>query len=309
MNATAQRGYRYLRQERDVRLARQEIDREDERLRTWWKTEPEAGVDHGARARKLQEDMFRFEQNAWLGKHAKHRRFEFSAEQKRMLRQWFDALDSDGSGMISVEELEDPMLSIGIVTDAKEVQEIMSRVDKNDNGLIDFDEFVDFLTPHSKSNKGSMEKHEAMFLQLTKKMEHQSSGFLEINTQLSMERRRFILDAITRERDDAMQLPDLKTLAESKHSSNAGSRHMKSIARKKKLKAMECRHQMDTRLSALEKVFERNGVKLHTSVSAPAIPTISASSVLSLDRSSLNVPSYNKSHFPDLRQINTNHNR
>jgi hypothetical protein len=56
-----------------------------------------------AARRAAQEQMLRFQQNAWLARHAKQRRFEFSGEQKRMLRRWFDALDADGSGKISVE--------------------------------------------------------------------------------------------------------------------------------------------------------------------------------------------------------------
>lgn len=63
------------------------------------------------------------------------------------------------------------MLSIGIVTDPIEIKDIVEKLDKDANGLIDFQEFVDFLTPHAKHNKTSLEKHEAMFMQLTKKME------------------------------------------------------------------------------------------------------------------------------------------
>lgn len=63
------------------------------------------------------------------------------------------------------------MLSIGIVTDPIEIKEIVDKLDKDCNGLIDFQEFVEFLTPHAKHHQSSLEKHEAMFMQLTKKME------------------------------------------------------------------------------------------------------------------------------------------
>ncbi|GMF55151.1 unnamed protein product [Phytophthora fragariaefolia] len=144
--------------------------------RWWWQAAPDPAAAPSAvaiaRHRALQEQIHRFDQNAWLAKHAKQPRFQFSGEQKRMLRQWFDALDSDGSGKISVEELEDPMLSIGIVNDTREIEQIVSKLDKDANGQIDFQEFVDFLTPHARHNKGaSPQKHELMFQQLTKKME------------------------------------------------------------------------------------------------------------------------------------------
>ncbi|KAF1320891.1 Ca2+-binding protein/ef-hand superfamily protein, partial [Globisporangium splendens] len=240
----------------------------------WWQTEPDPNAvadrhDVLATQRRLRDEVRRHDQNAWLGKHAKQRHFEFSAEQKKMLRQWFNALDADGLGKISVEELEDPMLSIGIVTDPREIKEIVDKLDMDANGLIDFHEFVEFLTPHAKHHKSSLAKHEATFMQLTKKMEHQSSGFLDINAQLSTERRRFILDAITHcpSQSIAEELTDLKktrhTLTSDdgdngeKHGgqSDVESRFQKAAARKHKLEVLKTRHQVEVRFQALEKCF------------------------------------------------------
>ncbi|POM62948.1 Ca2+-binding protein/EF-hand superfamily protein [Phytophthora palmivora] len=236
----------------------------------WWQTVPDPSAAPSAiaiaRHRALQEQLLHYDQNAWLTKHAKQPRFQFSGEQKRMLRQWFDALDSDGSGKISVEELEDPMLSIGIVNDTREIEQIVSKLDKDSNGQIDFQEFVDFLTPH-RNNKGTNpQKHEVMFHQLTKKMEHQSSGFLEINTQLSMERRRFILESITSFTSQSIQedLAELKHFKEEKVPSGSStspgrSRHHRAMTKKAKLAALATRHQEELRFQALEQVFIRNG--------------------------------------------------
>ncbi|KAL4145074.1 hypothetical protein PRNP1_012748 [Phytophthora ramorum] len=236
----------------------------------WWQAAPDPTAAPSAaviaRHRALKEELLHLDQNAWLTKHAKQPRFQFSGEQKRMLRQWFDALDSDGSGKISVEELEDPMLSIGIVNDTREIEQIVSKLDKDSNGQIDFQEFVEFLTPHTKRDKGANpEKYEVMFHQLTKKMEHQSSGFLEINTQLSMERRRFILDSITSFTSQSIQ----EDLAELKHfkvergpaggnTSPGRSRHRGAMTKKAKLAALATRHQEELRFQALEQVFMRN---------------------------------------------------
>lgn len=64
------------------------------------------------------------------------------------------------------------MLSIGVVNDPKEINDIVGQIDKDSNGMIDFEEFVDFLTPHMKQkNGGSQDRHELMFRQLTEKME------------------------------------------------------------------------------------------------------------------------------------------
>ncbi|EEY55311.1 uncharacterized protein PITG_09245 [Phytophthora infestans T30-4] len=252
----------------------------------WWRAEPDPAAPSSAvaiaRHRELQEQLLRFDQNAWLTKHAKQPRFQFSGEQKRMLRQWFDALDTDKSGKISVEELEDPMLSIGIVNDTREIEQIVNKLDKDSNGQIDFQEFVDFLTPHTgtRHNKGSNpQKHEVMFHQLTKKMEHQSSGFLEINTQLSMERRRFILDSITSFTSQSIQ-EDLEELKHFKEKAGAGSgnstspgrsRHRQAISKKAKLAALATRHQEEMRFQALEQVFLRNSALKRLQAMPPSL--------------------------------------
>uniref|UniRef100_H3GSW7 EF-hand domain-containing protein n=1 Tax=Phytophthora ramorum TaxID=164328 RepID=H3GSW7_PHYRM len=250
----------------------------------WWQAAPDPTAAPSAaviaRHRALKEELLHLDQNAWLTKHAKQPRFQFSGEQKRMLRQWFDALDSDGSGKISVEELEDPMLSIGIVNDTREIEQIVSKLDKDSNGQIDFQEFVEFLTPHTKRDKGANpEKYEVMFHQLTKKMEHQSSGFLEINTQLSMERRRFILDSITSFTSQSIQ----EDLAELKHfkvergpaggnTSPGRSRHRGTMTKKAKLAALATRHQEELRFQALEQVFMRNSALKVRSCRLQAMP-------------------------------------
>ncbi|KAG1712455.1 hypothetical protein DVH05_000203 [Phytophthora capsici] len=258
----------------------------------WWQTEPDPSATPSevavARHRALHDQLLHFDQNAWLTKHAKQPKFQFTGEQKRMLRQWFNALDTDKSGKISVEELEDPMLSIGIVNDTREIQQIVNKLDKDSNGQIDFQEFVEFLTPHTRYNKGNgPQKHEMMFHQLTKKMEvqikvevevylqlnclccplqHQSSGFLEINTQLSVERRKFILESITSFTSQSIQedLEELRHFKEEKNPSGCSStspgrsRHRQALTKKAKLAALATRHQEELRFQALEQVFIRN---------------------------------------------------
>ena len=56
------------------------------------------------------------------------------------LREVFDAFDTDGSGDIDANELEAAMKALGF-TDTTEahVQEMMSGVDKDSDGSIDFD--------------------------------------------------------------------------------------------------------------------------------------------------------------------------
>ncbi|GLE06367.1 hypothetical protein PINS_up015614 [Pythium insidiosum] len=101
-------------------LQRRSLQQQLQRGDVWWKTARRVVAGAGASASasasssssspssaerylEICDDVRRQEQNEWLGRRKMRRRFEFTAEQKRMLRQWFDALDADGSGKISVE--------------------------------------------------------------------------------------------------------------------------------------------------------------------------------------------------------------
>lgn len=66
--------------------------------------------------------------------------------QKLKLKTWFDFIDADGSGEIDVDELEDPLTSLGLATTHDEVQRLVDAVDDDKSGEIGFEEFVSVIT-------------------------------------------------------------------------------------------------------------------------------------------------------------------
>jgi len=66
--------------------------------------------------------------------------FKFSNQEIRELKSYFMTLDSDGGGSIGAEELELPLLSLGIAKTPEEVEEIVNDLD--DDGEISFEEFL-----------------------------------------------------------------------------------------------------------------------------------------------------------------------
>ncbi|GMH46485.1 hypothetical protein TrRE_jg305, partial [Triparma retinervis] len=80
--------------------------------------------------------------------------FRWTVKQKRALRKWFDHLDEDKSGEVDVDELADPLLSTGIASTIKEVQELIRVVDKDDSGEIGFEEFLKVMQPKGKQRGG-----------------------------------------------------------------------------------------------------------------------------------------------------------
>ena len=61
----------------------------------------------------LYKTKQRLPERDWLGMHNMKQRFEFSFLQRVSLRKWFDSMDADGSGDISINELTDALLSTG----------------------------------------------------------------------------------------------------------------------------------------------------------------------------------------------------
>jgi Ca2+-binding EF-hand superfamily protein len=53
--------------------------------------------------------------NNWLKKHGKEDYINFSDEDLDKLRTYFKSLDSDGGGSIGIDELEDPLIALGLV--------------------------------------------------------------------------------------------------------------------------------------------------------------------------------------------------
>lgn len=66
------------------------------------------------------------------------------------MKKYFHELDEDGSGSIGIEELEKPLISLGLCRSRQEVQKIMDLVDEDKSGQIEFNEFLNIL-------KGQME--------------------------------------------------------------------------------------------------------------------------------------------------------
>ena len=68
---------------------------------------------------------------------------------------YFDSLDDDGSGSIGVDEMEDPLIALGLVENRAQVQKIVDAVDDDGTGNIEFKEFLSIIKGgNSASNAG-----------------------------------------------------------------------------------------------------------------------------------------------------------
>ena len=68
---------------------------------------------------------------------------DFSSEELKKLKECFNALDEDRGGSIGLEELEDPLIGLGLAESTDKVKEIILKVD--DDGEIEFPEFLKII--------------------------------------------------------------------------------------------------------------------------------------------------------------------
>ena len=75
-----------------------------------------------------------------------NQKFGLDSEQLEEVREAFNLFDTDGSGSIEVKELKAAMRALGFQVKKAEIRKMVADVDKNENGSVEFDEFVDMMT-------------------------------------------------------------------------------------------------------------------------------------------------------------------
>ena len=70
----------------------------------------------------------------------------------RKLREYFGSLDDDGSGSIGTDELEEPLIALGLVDSRAQVDKIVMEVDDDGSGMLEFPEFLGIIKGGSNSN-------------------------------------------------------------------------------------------------------------------------------------------------------------
>ena len=69
----------------------------------------------------------------------------FSPEELRDHRELFESFDTDGSGEIDAEELQQLCGTLGNKLSLAEAEEMIADIDVDGNGLVDFNEFLSMM--------------------------------------------------------------------------------------------------------------------------------------------------------------------
>ena len=78
----------------------------------------------------------------WIFKHGKGHVLPFTDSEINKIRICFASLDEDGSQEIGLEELDGPLIGLGITENREEIKKMIAAVDTDINGEISFEEFL-----------------------------------------------------------------------------------------------------------------------------------------------------------------------
>lgn len=178
--------------------------------------------------RNARSELQEFDMEVWLLKTKRFPENRWKIQHKRSLKNWFNQIDTDRSGDISIEELAEPLLSTGLAKSMFEVSNIVRQVDQDGSSGIDFNEFLVVMKRDSKEktleNRSFAQKpqksrwstvlkndkvlgyknrsneqeirHENPIEEFTRK---KCSDHLDLKSVLSGERRKLLLDATMRQ--------------------------------------------------------------------------------------------------------------
>lgn len=93
---------------------------------------------------QLQVNMQKIEQynmRKWMRNRGK-KASQQETVQRKDLRKVFEQLDKDHSGTLCLEELYEPLLSLGLVEKRQEVEQLIEYIGSRSSGIIEFHEFL-----------------------------------------------------------------------------------------------------------------------------------------------------------------------
>lgn len=107
---------------------------------------------------KLRDNMVKcnlLRLRQWLKSRNLEKYVDFSDDYREGVKRYYKSLDVEGKGRIPAEKLEDPLITLGITNDFKEVDKIIKNIDTSGNGYVEFEEFLTIMNEKSIKGTGS----------------------------------------------------------------------------------------------------------------------------------------------------------
>jgi len=105
------------------------------------------------KTKNLNEIVRASSERKWLVSRGKTKYIDFIDSDRKQLNKFFRSLDDNNSGGISANELLEPLTGLGLVFSLEEVKDIVSSVDDDKSGEIEFTEFLKIIENKNNDDK------------------------------------------------------------------------------------------------------------------------------------------------------------
>ena len=133
--------------------------------------------------------VIKLDNNQWLQRRGKKQYVGFTPQYKQEAKLLFTALDSDGSGAISLDELYQPLLASGIVESKSQVKSLFSKATSGQ--VLEFKEFLAML----ETGKNELSPVGQLVKEYIFRKQDADKRHLPHQVLISMSRRKLMLQA------------------------------------------------------------------------------------------------------------------
>lgn len=188
------------------------------------------------------QKLLKHNSDSWLRKRGKSLYMGFCPAQKQQTKAFFDSLDTEGSGGVTIDELLQPLLALGLVHCRSDVQRLFHRSTSPADSVITFEEFL-LALEREKVTDSALNK-------MTKALIEPSP--LPHQLRISSHRRKLMLEAYTgsnaKRRENGLAY--LRLFAAERHSFRANVAK-KDVLAQKKLQRLNSLRQVSPNVSVL----------------------------------------------------------
>ncbi|OMJ90784.1 hypothetical protein SteCoe_6763 [Stentor coeruleus] len=152
---------------------------------------------------------------------------ELGRKQRHDLKSLFSQLDSDNSGVVSIEELYEPLLSLGLVQSKQEVEQLVHYASAQQAGVLKFEEFAKLFDCPSQTSSAQHGRLDKLIISVAGKMRNLTKSDLPLCISVGNQRRALMMQAYISEnlveRDKGLKV--ITKFANEIHSQNSPSKN------------------------------------------------------------------------------------
>jgi EF-hand domain pair len=155
-----------------------------------------------------QQKIEQYNTYNWMRVHGKLP--ELNNKLTHNLKLLFNELDSDKTGLVSIEELYNPLLSLGLVQNKKEVEQLVQYINAKRGGVIQFDEFLKIFNNSPKNERKKSQKLDLLVNTIARSIRAFQKSDLPFNIAVCNRRRKLMMQAYVsdnpREREKGIKI-------------------------------------------------------------------------------------------------------